>query len=142
MGEFIGCGRPCYLERHCVPLTPDDLAANELMEYDPARGAKAAGGEWFDVQQSRYVSMPSTLTVNNTETYEAACIAGLGIIQVPLMGMRHLPQAKVLLEILPDHLPAPMPISILYQNRRQVPTRVRVFMDWLAELISRHAMEP
>src|SRR3546814_1067105 len=93
-------------------------------------------------QQSRYVSMPSTLTVNNTETYEAACIAGLGIIQVPLMGMRHLLQAKVLLEILPDHLPAPMPISILYQNRRQVPTRVRVFMDWLAELISRHAMEP
>src|SRR3546814_6779815 len=100
-----------------------------LIEYDPALGAKAAGWEWFDGQQSRYVSMPSTLTVNNTETYEAACIAGLGIIQVPLMGMRHLLQAKVLLEILPDHLPAPMPISILYQNRRQVPTRVRVFMD-------------
>src|SRR3546814_2102859 len=43
-----------------------------LIEYDPALGAKAAGWEWFDGQQSRYVSMPSTLTVNNTETYEAA----------------------------------------------------------------------
>src|SRR3546814_1010973 len=77
--KVISCASPGYLERHGVPRTPDDLAAHHLIEYDPALGAKAAGWEWFDGQQSRYVSMPSTLTVNNTETYEAACIAGLEI---------------------------------------------------------------
>src|SRR3546814_4733827 len=51
--KVISCASPGYLERHGVPRTPDDLAAHHLIEYDPALGAKAAGWEWFDGQQSK-----------------------------------------------------------------------------------------
>jgi DNA-binding transcriptional LysR family regulator len=143
--KVISCASPAYLKRHGVPATPHDLAGHRLIEYDPELGARPTGWEWHDGQASRYVAMPSTLTVNNTGTYEAACIAGLGIIQVPVMGIQHLLQSKALCEILPDYLAAPMPVSILYQDRRQVPARVRVFMDWLADLVRRnglHAQAP
>lgn len=36
----------------------------------------------------RWVKTGGILTVNSTETYQAACIAGLGIIQVPRTGVR------------------------------------------------------
>jgi DNA-binding transcriptional LysR family regulator len=43
------------------------------------------------------------LTVNSTETYQAACLAGLGIIQVPRTGVREALRAGELIEILPQY---------------------------------------
>jgi hypothetical protein len=42
------------------------------------------------------------LTVNGTASYKAACLAGLGIIQVPEAGLRELIEAGTLVEVLPD----------------------------------------
>lgn len=37
----------------------------------------------------------------------------------------------------PAHLAAPpMPVSLLYPNRRHLPRRVQVFMQWLAALVT------
>lgn len=134
--RMINCASPAYVERYGYPRALEDLADHRLIEYDPMLGARPLGWEWFDGKRTRYWPMPAALTVNNTETYEAACIAGLGLIQAPAMGMRHLLEQGELIEVLPGHTPAPMPVSILYQNRRQVPARVQVFMDWLAGLVA------
>lgn len=40
-----------------------------------------------------------------------------------------------LVEILPQLRPEPMPVSLLYAHRRNLPKRVRVFMDWVAEVL-------
>ncbi|WPC03192.1 hypothetical protein SBP02_10290 [Pseudomonas benzenivorans] len=34
--------------------------------------------------------------------------------------------------------PAPLPLTALYPPQRQLSRRVRVFVDWLVELFSRH----
>ena len=34
--------------------------------------------------------MASSITVNNTDAYQAACLAGLGLIQAPALGMEAL----------------------------------------------------
>ncbi|WP_319004572.1 hypothetical protein [Methylobacillus caricis] len=34
---------------------------------------------------------------------------------------------------MPDHRSAPMPVSLLYPNRRNQPERIKVFIAWLAE---------
>ena len=60
-------------------------------------------------------------------------LAGLGLIQVPRYRVaRELAdgQLKVVLPHLP---PAPMPVSVLYPQNRQVSARVRVFTQWLAQ---------
>mgnify|MGYP007126787604 CR=1 FL=1 len=43
-------------------------------------------------------------------------------------------ERSTLIEILPEHPAAPMPISIVHAHGRQVPKRVRVVMSWLAAL--------
>jgi DNA-binding transcriptional LysR family regulator len=37
-------------------------------------------------------------------------------------------------EILPAHPPPPLPMTVLYPQQRQMPARLRVFVDWLVEL--------
>jgi len=37
--------------------------------------------------------------------------------------------------VLPRHPPPPMPLHLVYAHRRQLPRRVRVLMDWLAQAI-------
>jgi len=72
------------------------------------------------------------LTVNNTFAYESACLAGLGLIQAPALGLRGMIEAGRLVEVLPDLRPEPLPVALLYAHRRQVARRVQAFMDWVA----------
>jgi len=37
--------------------------------------------------------------------------------------------------VLPDYRPEPMSVSLLYAHRRNLPKRVRVFMDWVASVL-------
>ncbi len=73
--------------------------------------------------------------MNNAEAYLAACQAGLGLIQVPRLAVQPLLDAGELVEVLPRHPPPPMPLHLIYAQRRQLPRRVRVLMDWLAEAV-------
>jgi DNA-binding transcriptional LysR family regulator len=61
------------------------------------------------------------LTVNSTETYHAACIAGLGIIQVPRVGVRDLLRAKKLIEILPQYRAADARLADLSPPAQPLP---------------------
>lgn len=126
-----------YLERYGVPRTLEDLAGHRLVQYVTTLGQRCPGFEWCDDSgATRYVPMAGALTVSDSGSYAAACLAGLGITQVP----RHGHEAEVLdgrlVEILPDFLPAPMPVHLLYAHRRQLPRRVQAFMQWLAELMA------
>jgi len=78
--------------------------------------------------ESRYLTMRGALTVNNSDAYTAACLAGLGIIQVPATGIRNHLETGQVVEMLNAYRPCPMPVSIVYPNRRHLPQRVQVFM--------------
>ena len=80
--------------------------------------------------------MAGALTVNATDAYTTACLAGLGLIQVPLAGVRGHLQRGELVPVLPDCLPPALPVHLLYPNRRHLPRRVRAWMDWLAEVMA------
>ena len=80
--------------------------------------------------------MPGVLTVNNAEAYQAARLAGLGIIQAPEVGVRHLIAQGRLAEVLPKHRAEPMPVSLLYASRRNLSKRVQLFMGWMAETLA------
>lgn len=133
----VNCASPAYLERYGVPRTLEDLAGHKLVHYRQVLGGRSPGWEWFDGKQTHYVPMDGRVTVNSTETYDAACLAGLGMIQLPLVGAnkRRLLEQGALVEVLPDYRPAPMPVSLLYASRRHVPARLAEFMDWLHALL-------
>ncbi len=131
---------PAYLRSHGTPRTLEDLAGHRLVHYVSTLGAKPDGFEYADPDDASFRSLPmaGALTVNNSEAYEAACLAGLGLIQAPAVGLRHLVEQGLLVEVLPQYRAEPMPVSLLYANRRNLSKRVRVFMDWMAETLRPH----
>lgn len=130
-----------YLETHGTPRSLDDLARHRLVHYVPLLGAKADGFEYVDAQgRVQVIDMPGAVTVNNSEAYRAACLAGLGLIQAPETGLRRHLATGELVEVLPQFAAEPMPVNLLYGHRRQVPRRVQVFMAWLADVLRPHLM--
>lgn len=127
------CASPDYLQRHGVPQSPDDLHAHRLIHYASQFGAKPDGWEYWDGNRYASVPMEGALTVNSSDAYEAACIAGLGLIQAPIAGLRTLVDQGQLVEVLPQYAAEPMPVTLLYAHRRHLPQRVQAFMAWLTE---------
>lgn len=134
--QVITCASPAYLAAHGTPRTPADLAGHRLVHYVTAFGAPPDGFEYFDGTRYRSVPLAGALTVNNAEAYEAACLAGLGLIQVPGRGVRRLIEQGRLLEVLPQYRAEPMPVTLLYAARRNLSQRVQVFMHWLADVLA------
>jgi DNA-binding transcriptional LysR family regulator len=133
--RLANCASPAYLAQYGTPQRLEDLVHHRLIHYDAQLGGSAAAWEWFDGEHTHYAPVGSMLTVNGTASYKAACLAGLGIIQVPRAGLRELIEAGKLVEVMPDYRPAPMPVSFVYPTRRHVPARAVAFMDWVAGLL-------
>jgi len=120
----------------CV-LRVGPLSDSSLVHYVGTLGQRCPGFEWVDADgQPQAQAMGGVLTVSDSGSYTAACLAGLGIIQVP----RHGSEAEImdgrLCEVLPGFQAAPMAVHLLYPHRRQLPRRVQVFMQWLAEQLA------
>lgn len=132
--RMVNCASPAYLKNYKKPKTLADLCAHQLVHYVNILGGKSGGFEYFENAQDYSLPMPGAMTVNNAEAYTAACLAGLGIIQVPVIGVQDLITQGQLIEVLPKHVARPMPLTMLYANRRNLSKRVRVVMDWLAAI--------
>lgn len=136
--RLINCASPAYLRTHGAPHTLDDLAHHRLVHFVNTLGARSGGFEAVVDGTLQAIRMQGALTVNNAEAYIAGCLAGLGIIQVPRLGVLDLLAQGDLVEVLPQHAAPPMPLTLMYANRRNLPRRVRAVMDWLAEVVGEH----
>lgn len=136
--RMVNCASPAYLQAHGTPQTLADLAAHRLVHYASTLGARPSGFEFVQNDQDCSLPMAGAVTVNNADAYTAACLAGLGIIQVPAVGVQAYLQSGQLVAVLPDHPARPMSLNLLYVHRRNLSRRVRVVMDWLAEVVAAH----
>jgi DNA-binding transcriptional LysR family regulator len=141
LGELpqINVASPAYLQRHGTPATLDDLGGHQVVHYDGKLGLQSAAWEYTDKGgMARRLPMRASVVVNGTDAYHAACLAGLGLIQAPLLGMRRHVEAGTLVQVMPTLTAPPLPVSLLYAHRRQVPPRVRAVLDWLTDVVSPH----
>ncbi|MEX3020410.1 LysR family transcriptional regulator [Kluyvera sp. STS39-E] len=132
---IINCASPAYLERFGYPDSLDSLSAHALVHYAVNLGVRPQGFEVARDNGTQWIKTGGVLTVNSTETYHAACLAGLGIIQVPRVGVREALHSGKLVEILPQYRAEPMPVSLIYPHRRNLSRRVHLLMEWLTEVL-------
>ena len=133
--HIVNCASPAYIAARGMPQTLADLATHALIHYVGTLGQRSPGFEYFDGQAYQSVPMGGPITVNSGEAYSAAALAGLGIIQVPRLGARAALARGDLVEVLPECVAEPMPVTLLYAQRRHLPRRVAAFMDWVAGVI-------
>lgn len=133
--ELVNCASPEYLAQHGMPHKPADLHAHWLVDYAPVLAGRPALFEYMEGGARRSCEVPAAIAVNNSDAYQAACLAGLGIIQAPRAGMVELLAEGRLVQVLADYPAPPMPVTLLYPSRRHLSKRVRRFMDWLADIM-------
>ena len=82
------------------------------------------------------VSVRGRVSVNDGDAYIDLALQGFGIIQGPRYMLTNHLESGLLKEVLPQWTPAPMPISAVYLQNRHLSLKVKVFVDWVAELFA------
>lgn len=95
--------------------------------------AMRRNGESLKVQ-GRHV-----LAVDDGNAYLEAGLAGLGVLWLPdYMSKTHLARGE-LVPLFEDWRLDPMPMYLAFPPNRRVSTKLRVFIDWVTEVMARHA---
>ena len=128
---------PAYLRAHGTPRTLADLAKHHVVHYMPSLNAQGAAWEYVDADgRRRTLAMRAHVTVNGTDAYQAAALAGLGLVQSPTLGTDDLIASGALVEVMPEFRAPPMPVSLMLPHRRQLAPRVQAVMAWLTQIIT------
>lgn len=132
---------PDYLKTAGAPAHPEDLEAthHRIVGFRWARTGKVfpyvmhRDGESVNVL-GRYV-----LAVDDGNAYLAAGLAGMGILWLPdYMSKAHVARGE-LVPLFEDWRLDPMPLYVAFPPNRHVSAKLRIFIDWIAELMQRHA---
>ncbi len=99
-------------------------------------GATSYGWEYPDGDSYATLQLPGALHVNSAQTYEAAALAGLGLIQAPLLGIGRYLESGALVEIIPDFRRRALAVSLIVAHRRNLSRQVRAFMKWIEAVLT------
>jgi DNA-binding transcriptional LysR family regulator len=140
--QFIVCAAPSYLEKNGAPQHPRELEEppHYTVAYLWARTGRpfpwafVRGDEQIEVQGRHHVA------VNDGSVYVAAALQGQGIVQAPTyMVQDHLREGR-LVRVLQDWQVESLPMHVVYPPNRYLSNRLRVFVDWVAELFAKNDM--
>jgi LysR family transcriptional regulator for bpeEF and oprC len=137
---LINVASPGYLSEHGTPSAPDELGKHLAVNYASPSTGRVEDWEWIEVDEVRTLPMRARVTVNTAEAYIACCLAGLGLIQIPAYDVRNHLDAGELVEAMPGHRAAPMPMTLLYPHRQHLSRRLQIFADWLELLLKREIL--
>lgn len=133
--EEITVASPEYLARHGTPATPDTLEGHQMIGFVSSRTGHPLPLEFTHEGRVIERELPARLLVRGADTNAAAARLGFGLTQAPRYGLAEDLAKGKLVEVLADFPPTPTPLSVLYPSNRQLSPRVRVFVDWLLEII-------
>ena len=135
--EGVTCAAPDYIERAGMPTSLEDLENHKAVNYFSSRTGRTLDWAFMVDGKEVEVKMKSIVSVNDADAYVTCGLEGFGLIQPALfMVLPHLRSGQ-LVEVLPELKPLPMPISAVYPHSRHLSPKVRVFVDWIAELFDR-----
>lgn len=83
-------------------------------------------------------SLRGHIALEDENSYVAAAEAGLGIAQIPAFVLKEAMERGTLELVLGDWFPEPAPLYVVYPQHRHLSNKVRVFVDWVAGLLSEH----
>lgn len=126
-----------YLQHHGEPLHPREIAAgHKAVNYFSPRTGRSFPFTFERDGETVEVVPPHTVSVNDSTAYVAAAMAGLGIAQIAPFTAREAIASGALRPILRDWNGESIPLFVVYPPNRHLSSRLRVFVDWIAELFA------
>jgi DNA-binding transcriptional LysR family regulator len=132
---------PAYLARAGTPAHPRELedSHHRIVGFLRSRSGTLApialsrAGEQL-APRGRHV-----VALDDGNAYAAAGVAGMGVLWLPrYMAQAHLDSGE-LVPLFEDWEVASMPLYLVFPPNRHLSAKLRVFIDWVDELMAKHA---
>jgi LysR family transcriptional regulator for bpeEF and oprC len=136
--QLVTCATPGYLEKHGRPQHPNDLLKHTCLNYFSMRTGELYEWEYSRAGERIVLPVRSQLTVNDSNAYVDACVAGLGIGRLPTYMFQEYPSCGAIELVMCDWLSDPIPFHVVYPSNRHLSSKVRVFVEWVAETLQNH----
>lgn len=140
--RLLVCAAPSYLQVHGVPKSIEALRQHDALmlrvtgrEHNQPMILQQRSDGARSVQM---VQLPGRLVCNDFRSLLSACVDGLGIAQLPQPVALPALQAGKLKVLLHDHVLDGWRLFIHYPSRKQLPVRVRAFVDFCIEHLGGH----
>lgn len=134
--QFATAASPAYFARHGKPQHPSELVEHRCINYFSSKSGKILDWDFVRGEESIFIPLASCLAVNDSTAYHAAAVHGLGLIQMASYAIEPMVAAGQLELALEDWTSTPLPINVVYPQNRHLSAKVRVFVEWMADLFA------
>jgi LysR family transcriptional regulator for bpeEF and oprC len=135
--SLICCASPAYLREHGTPRRPEELSAHRCINYVSNRTGRVMDWEFARGGQKLELTLDGALAVNDHDAEVVAGLMSFGIVKVANYVARPYLESGRLTQVLTDWTAEQLPISVMYPQSRHLSAKVRIFVDWVSELIQR-----
>ncbi|MFS4437998.1 LysR substrate-binding domain-containing protein [Paracoccaceae bacterium GXU_MW_L88] len=124
------CAAPSYLEARDTPQSPADLADHDCLLL---RFAGTTEQVWAlrDNGETKNYRLSGPFSADDSDVLIQWALAGHGIINRARYEVAPYLASGDLVEILPDALPDPSPLAILYPHRKLIDPKVRIYIEFM-----------
>jgi DNA-binding transcriptional LysR family regulator len=132
----VAIASPSYLAQRGRPETPADLARHVCIIRTSAQDARA----WtFHAQDGtrHEIAVRGVFEADNAYVTMHAALGGLGIAVIPFYYVRRVVEAGLAEIVLDDFTLAPTPAHAVWPSGSRTPSRVRRFIDFLAQQLKK-----
>ncbi|HEX6704660.1 MAG TPA: LysR family transcriptional regulator [Albitalea sp.] len=140
LGQFrwLVCASPEYLKQHGVPAHPKDLegGAHRVVGYFFHRTGRVYPFVLSKDGERVEVECPPSFATNDIMATLEAGVRGLGIIRTTTATAHQHLKSGTLQPVLADWSTEAVPFYVVYPSHRHLNARLRVFIDWVAELFA------
>lgn len=127
---------PAYLESRPHPREPADIARHHAILFRDPQSRRPFTWEFQRGGKAVEVSVASRLMLDDPSAALAACEAGSGLFQSFELGLEPWLEGGRLVTVLDQWAEERFPLYAYYASRRQLPGKVRVFLDFLSATLA------
>lgn len=126
-------GAPAYLEQRGVPRRPEDLGEHACLLHRFATSQRIERWPLRRGKKDLDLELPSAATANTIEPIIDLALGGHGIACLPDFAIRDPLATGALVTVLAKYTAHEGTFRVLWPSSRQLPTKLRVFVDFMAE---------
>src|SRR5712672_3756115 len=131
----ICCASPAYLREHGIPRTTEELSTHRCVNYVSHRTGRVLDWQFARDGQKVQLTLDGVLAVYDHDAYLVAGLMSFGIVKVANYMARPYLESGELMQVLTDWSAEQVPISVMYPQSRHLSAKVRIFVDWVSDLI-------
>jgi len=134
--RIVTVAAPAYLDSRPAPREPADIAEHHAILFRDPQSRRPFAWEFHRGGKAIEVSVGGRLVLDDPSAALVACEAGCGVFQSFELGLEPWLQSGRLVTLLDQWSEERFPLYAYYASRRQLPSKVRVFLDFLGATLS------